>query len=228
MRHIEDLIKDYKLSEENDEYFLFSFRYWGRTYHQDVTSDKVWNCLKGKIDEYLFVKDSKKFNLPFEVELNYGDPFGPDLYLKKSKFEIAPCDYKGQFGLYHPCQKNDFNITGENFTTLRRSQIDDYCKNGLSYILIDRNIDMSRDCNKRVLSFAERFNWTGRDLILDSKRTVIIVEVERLCKMIDKNEDVIFLVIPEDKRYDRNGSFSGDTIGFNYEIFSNINITGTN
>ena len=77
-------------------------------------------------------------------------------------------------------------------------------------------------------TFAERFNWTGRDLILDSKRTVIIVEVERLCKMIDKNEDVIFLVIPEDKRYDRNGSFSGDTIGFNYEIFSNINITRTN
>jgi hypothetical protein len=47
----------------------------------------------------------------------------------------------------------------------------------------------------RVLSFAERFNWTDRELILDSKRTIVIVEVERLCKMIDRNEEVDYFSI---------------------------------
>ena len=123
MRHFEDLIKRYNLDEKEDEYFLFSFRYWNRIYRQDSEDDKVWNCLEGKINEYLFVKDSEKFNLPFGVELNYGDPFGPDLYLKKSKFEIVPADFKGQYNTIHPAQKNEFNITGETFTTLRRSQL---------------------------------------------------------------------------------------------------------
>ena len=230
MKHLEDLIREYNFEEVEDEFFLFSFRYWARRFDQDPRNPKHESCLRGKIEEYFFVKESKFLDLPFEIELNYGDPFGPDLWLKKSKYEIIPADHKKQRNTIHPARPNPFDITGENFTTLRRSQIDDYCEHSLKWILIDRDVDMNLPSNRKVRSFVKRFDWPNHEVKLESKRNLVIVEVEKLCRMIERNEDVIFLVIPEEKRYHNNNGknkFNGETIGFNYEVFSHVTLTQT-
>ena len=155
--------------------------------------------------------------------MNWESPYTFDMYLVKDVHNHICLEYKSQKVTYHP-KENDFNVNYDTFLTLRTSQIPKYCEEGLPYILIDKNLDNSHKTNQKALNYALRYPWPKKKMNLAGGRSLHLVDVETLCKMIETKSNYIELNIPYYERGKHNGKFSGDTIAFSSELFPSYSI----
>ena len=220
------LIKN-DITKEHDSFAYNVFNYWYDSNGKEtVKSD---NCLTYKLKEYSFTKESHKLNLPFVAEMNWGDQFGADIFLKNGKYGYVAADYKHSKRIFHPYQKNPWGITAHTCFSLKLQQIEDYCNEGLKYIICDRDISLDDDENKKAAEFLKKYNWANESLEIEEKRSIIIIEVERLCTLLGNEEEVIYQTVPEHKRNETiNGkNWDGRTIFFNYHIWPSIDVAKT-
>ena len=228
---LEHILNDYNLNDSIPSHKLFKevCRYWINEYHWNlISNEKQINCLKGKIEEFLFVEESKELDIPFDLELNWHSPFDYDLILKKKKNHLIPVEYKKQRISFHPYKRNAAGVTFENFLTLRKDQIPNYIKEGLPLILIDRDLDFESETVQNAQSFAKNSTWHEGTINLHPKRSLHLIDVDTLALMIEKNSGFVNLNIHEKHRGKHNGkNFNGNTIGFNANNFPFYHIGGS-
>jgi hypothetical protein len=220
-----ELLKENGITKESDPFAFSVFDYW---YSPEIENDRrKFNCWKFKISEYVFCKESKSLALPFTAEMNWGDKYGADIFLRNGKYGFVAADYKVTETAFHIAQKNKWNITAHNWTSLKLNQVERYCEEGLRYIIIDRRIDANAPQNLKAQSFLKAFHWHEESFDLETKRTIIIVDLKRLCTLIGDNEEIIHQRVPEHERdYEINGyNWNGKTVCFNYNIWPCVELT---
>lgn len=228
---LDKLFEEFELTEKDsfDNLLMQHCKHWLESNGLNLEdSEKERNCMRGKIREAMFVKESKEWNLgDIRFEMNWSSIYDHDMFLVSDKYDWTPVDYKLQSNTLHPRNKNDFNINLDTFCTIKANQIPKMCEENMPLILIDRHVDYAQSNNQRAKGFAERFPWTDKPLKMESERRLVFVETKKLCKMYTSKQNCILLKIPEGKiNYDRDGSkFDGTTCCFSWEIFGNIPIT---
>tara|TARA_B100000287_G_scaffold434337_1_gene498511 strand:- start:1928 stop:2680 length:753 start_codon:yes stop_codon:yes gene_type:complete len=223
---LDNLFSEHSLDKHNpkDKLAMEHMRCWHNQFDWDlINNPKQLMCAIGKIQEYKFTKESVNFDLDFNFHMNWESPYTFDMYLVKGIHEHIPLEFKTQRVTYHP-RKNDFNVNYDTFLTLRTSQIPKYCEEGLPYILIDKNLDNSHKTNQKALDYAIRYPWPERKMKLTGGRSLHLVDVETLCKMLDTESNYLQLNIPYYERGKHNGKFTGDTIAFSSELFPEYRI----
>ena len=221
------LLEDNHITKKEDSFAYNVFNYW---YEENINAtEKSDNCLSYKLKEYSFCRESVNLDLPFTAEMNWGSQFGADIFLKSNTHSYVAADYKHSNRLYHPYQKNPWGITAHNSFSLKLQQIEKYCREGLQYIICDRDITLEGKENKKAAYFLEKYNWGKDSLAIQEKRTIIIIEVKRLCTLLGDEEEIIYQTVPEHKRNEEiNGKdWDGRTIFFNYNIWPSVDVTST-
>ena len=226
---LEKLFEEFKLSSYNfnDKRLMSHLKIWHEELSFDLVNDqKHYHCVKGKIREYVFCKDSESWGKNFRFAFNFDSMFSHDVFLVKGLYEWIPVDYKFQGNTFW-CSENPYNIHGGNFLTLKEEQIPKMCVEKIPLVVIQRSIDMDKEYNKKVLSFQKRNPWTEEEVELKTENRICFVKTEQLCQMYNLKKDLIFLEVPQHKRKKHNdskrtGSWSGKTVGFSYNLFSNF------
>ena len=101
---------------------------------------KIKNCLSFKCDEYLFCKQSKDYKLGFTAELNWGSQYQADIFLRNGKYGYVAADYKLSQTAFHIAFENQWGITAHNWISLKLKQIEEYCNDGLRYIVYEEEL----------------------------------------------------------------------------------------
>lgn len=211
----------------NDDQAACVFHTWAREQSLSANStEKVLWATESKVVEYLFCLESQEWDLGYHFEFNFNSQFDHDIWLCKSKYNWIPVDYKRQAVTLHPYKFNPFNIHAGNLCTLRKDKMARMCRESLPLIVIDRDIRLSRPCNAKAAEFKEKFRWYEKDFELRDSRHLIIIEVSRLCEMVEKKDQILELTIPEKLRHERNGKhFDGITYNFSMELFDTTDIS---
>tara|TARA_Y100001938_G_C8098576_1_gene439909 strand:- start:4132 stop:4872 length:741 start_codon:yes stop_codon:yes gene_type:complete len=218
---LENLFNEFNLDKHvpKDRLAMEHMRCWHNQFDWNlIENPKQLHCAIGKLQEYKFTEESNDFNLDFKFQMNWESPYAFDMYLVKDVHNHICLEYKSQKVTYHP-KKNDFNVNYDTFLTLRTSQIPKYCEEGLPYILIDKNLDNSHKTNQKALNYALRYPWPEKKMNLTGGRSLHLVDLETLCKMLETESNYIELNIPYYERGKQNGRFNGDTIAFSSELF---------
>ena len=218
------LLEDNHITEKEDSFAYNVFCYW---YEENANAtDKSDNCLTYKLKEYTFCRESKDLDLPFTAVMNWADMFGADIFLRTNPYSYIAADYKYSSCCYHPYKKNTWGITAHNSFSLKLQQVEDYCRDGLRYIICDRDITLESEENQKAAHFLKRYNWGKDSLVIEEKRSIIIIEVKRLCKLLGDEEEIIYQTVPQHKRNEQiNGkNWDGRTIFFNYNIWPSIDV----
>ena len=223
---LENLFSDYGLNKYNpkDKLAMEHMKCWHKQHAWDlINSPKELSCCIGKIKEYLFTQ--KEFNnLPFKFVMNWEDPFSFDMFLIKDEHSYVCLEYKNQAVTFHP-KENDFNINYDTFLTIRSSQAEEYCNSGLPYILIDKNLNDTLKTNQKALSYAIKYPWPKKKMELTGGRSLHLVDVKTLCKMLESKTNYLQLNIPYHERGNHNGKqFNGSTYAFSSELFTTYRI----
>ena len=122
---LDDLFDEFNLSKYNynDKRMMCHMREWHKEHNFDLINEpKHYHCVKGKIREYVFCKESESWGKGFRFAFNFDSMFNHDCFLVKGLYEWIPVDYKYQSNTYWP-KENPFNIHGGNFLTLKENQI---------------------------------------------------------------------------------------------------------
>jgi hypothetical protein len=225
---LDDLFEEFNLSKYNynDKRMMCHMREWHEEHNFDLIHEpKHYHCVKGKIREYVFCKDSESWGKNFRFAFNFDSMFNHDCFLVKGLYEWIPVDYKYQSNTFWP-QKNPWNIHGGNFLTLKENQIPKMCRDKIPLVVIQRDVDFTKGYNQKVLSFAKSYPWTEEQVELKTENRICIVNTEQLCQMHTQKKDIIFLEVPENKRKKHNdsakGNWDGKTVGFSFQLFSNF------
>jgi len=225
---LEDLFREFNLSNYNfnDKRLMEHLKLWHEELNFDLVNDsKHYHCVKGKIREYVFCKESETWGKNFRFAFNFDSMFSHDVFLVKGLYEWIPVDYKFQGNTFWP-KENPYNIHGGNFLTLKEEQVPKMCRERIPLVVIQRKIDMKKDYNQKVLSFAKCNPWTEEEVKMETENRICFVKTEQLCQMYDLKKDLIFLEVPENKRRKHNdtkkGKWDGRTIGFSYKLFGNF------
>lgn len=221
------LLFDNDITEKNDAFAYNVFNFWHENNGEET--DKSDNCLTYKLKEYTFTRDSLKLQLPFIAEMNWSDQYGADIFLKSNTYDYVAADYKHSKRIFHPYKKNPWNITAHNCFSLKLQQVEAYCRDGLKYIVCDRDITLDDEENKKAAEFLKRYNWANESLDIEEKRTIIIIDVKRLCFLLGREEEIVHLTVPEHKRNETiNGEdWDGRTILFSYHVWPSFEVTKT-
>ena len=215
------------ITKTEDAFAYSSFTFWATNEKKDIIDDKkIKNCLSFKCDEYLFCKQSKDYKLGFTAELNWGSQYQADIFLRNGKYGYVAADYKLSQTAFHIAFENQWGITAHNWISLKLKQIEEYCNDGLRYIVYERRINPDTKENRKAQSYLKAFNWNNSPEVLEKKKTIIIIDVPKLCNLIDTNEEVIFQTVPEHLRdYEINGkNWDGKTVCCNYNIWSSYEV----
>ena len=228
---LEILFKEFELSDRDtfDNLLMHHCRHWLEDYELNLEeSERERNCMRGKIREALFVKESRNWDLNgIRFEMNWSSIYDHDFFVVSSKYDWVPVDYKYQSNTLHPKNKNDYNINLDTFCTIKANQIPKMCEENLPLILIDRHISYEQSNNARAKQFAINYPWTDKPLKMESERRLVFIETDRLCTMYKNKQNCILLKIPQNKiNYERDGKkFDGTTCCFSWELFGNVPIT---
>ena len=80
---LNDLLKTKGVDKEKDSMCWNMMNFWMNEHNQDLIGNpKHLSCLSSKVDEYIFCKTSSSLRLPFSCEMNWGDMYGADLFIR--------------------------------------------------------------------------------------------------------------------------------------------------
>ena len=196
------------------------FKAWVKLYNLDLENNqKHLISFSVKLDEYLICFESRKWGKHFQLETNFESPFAFDCFFKTGTYQYLPCDIKFQTNTFHPMKENSGNVHAGNFLTIKKCQLEEYCEEGLPLLAMIKDVDFSQPNNARVISFAKRYNWPNKDWNFKNKKTITLIETEKLCKLNEQNK-TIELTVPEEFRGEHNEGWNGETIGFASDYFA--------
>ena len=221
----ETVFSDYQFSKTNSDEALIMqlFKYWINLYGMDLTDEKQLNCFRVKCWEYRWVKESRAWPLAGRrFEFNWHSPYDHDVWMVSDKYQWLPCEVKRQTNTFAP-KANEWGISAHNFLTVRLSQLQRYCTEGLELIVIDRDVCMSKPNNARVKKFV-RIHGVDDGRELESSRMLCFIDLKRLCEMYVKKQRLIELKIPYEKRHESE-KHDGRTLAFSANDFPSILLT---
>ena len=196
------------------------FDYWLKKHNVDLENAMQLQCFRSEVFEYDFVRRSREWGLGnAKFEYNWNGMYDHDVWYVENRFSWLPCEVKHATTTFAPKQ-NDFGLSCHNFLPIRLSQLQRYCTEGLEMCVWLREVSMDNPANQRVCKFI-RINGVDDGQELVSSKTLVFVDIKRLCDMYVRKQRILELRIPYAKR-PLSERHDGRCLAFRYDDFPNI------